>query len=297
MLIHTLVRQLHVLRILQKTNDTVTYVCTDVRENVPQYYLLNGFLQQSTYSRLIPMIIEQQREYFTDFIEYFSADGIFYLLFRYYEGIPCLEAAEHADMETRLEYVRQMIEQMILQAMPPVFQYVLLDPEHINITQSKQVKFLYQFPAEFAEREVSFHEIELRLLQLIRMLLIPELAMRYSLKLLEFCNDLEHGNEYHDYQSLYIAYTEIQRELVSQKGNLVSQKYQFQLWEKIKHRFKIFRNLLVILVIAAAVGMLLYQNFWKPETHSETTIFTQIGTLIIRENQPAEQEEETIESN
>lgn len=296
MLIHTPVRQLHVLRILQKTADAVSYVCTDVLENVPQYYLLNGFLQQETYSYLIPMIIEQQKEYFTDFIEYFSSDGIFYLMFRYYDGIPCMEAAEHANMETRLEYVRQMLEQMILQAMPAVFQYALLDPEHIKVTESHQVKFLYQFSGTFAEREIDFHEIELRLLQLIQMLLIPELAMRYSLKLLEFCKDLEHGNEFRDYQSLYIAYTEIQRELVAQKGNLVSHKYQFQLWEKVKQKFYIFRNILVTAVIVAAVGMLIYQTFWKQDSRNDTTRFKQIGTLIIRENQPAETEEESIES-
>ena len=92
MLIHTPVRQLHVLRILQKTADAVSYVCTDVLENVPQYYLLNGFLQQETYSYLIPMIIEQQKEYFTDFIEYFSSDGIFYLMFsaKTYRKFPIL---------------------------------------------------------------------------------------------------------------------------------------------------------------------------------------------------------------
>lgn len=286
MLIHTPNHQLHVLRILQQNNSVVTYICTDITED-PHTYLLNGFLQSRSYQQLIPMVMEQKNAYFTDFVEYFSADGIFYMLFRCWEGTPVLEKADAEDMETRLEYVRCLLEQLVLQSMPLAFQYAVLLPERVVVTERKQVRFRYLLPEQFGQREIQFHDMELRLRELVEKLLIPELSMRYSLALLAFCRNLDKGGVYTDLQAIYAAYTAIQQELLAQRGHLVSHKIQFQLWEKCKQHAAAVRRVVAVLAIAAAAVLIVWQTFLKQEIREKETDLAQIGSLSIRENQPA----------
>lgn len=287
MLICTPNRTLHVLQIMQQTQRIVTYVCTDMAEDDPRSYLLNGFLQAEVYQNLIPLILEQKNAYFTDFIESFSADGIFYLLFRYQEGVPLLRQCKHAEMEQRLEYTRCLIEQMVLQDMPLLFQYAVLLPDRIWLTENKQVQFYYQLPDTLGQEAVSFHDVELRLLELVKQLLYHELEMQYSDCLLDFCKALRDGGVYCDYAAIYAAFSGVNQELNAQKGHLVSKKYRFQLWEACKKHSQKIRRCLVLLIIAASAALLFYETFGKSGQAETDTQLTQIGTLVIRENQPA----------
>lgn len=287
MLIYTPNRQLHVLRILHKSDATITYVCTDIAEEEAKNYILNGYLDVERYQELIPMVMEHKNAYFTDFVEYFSTDGVFYMLFRYQDGIPVRKKADRDDMETRMEYVRRVLEQIILQSMPLVFQYDVLRPENILITGNHEVRFLYMLDEHFGEDEVEFHDVERRISEMMEMLLMPELSMRYSLELLDLVRDLKDGGIYKDYQSLYTAYTAIQQDLLKQKGHLVSHKRQFQIWEKFKKHFVTFRRVLAVVIIVAAILVMGYQTFFKQEKKAEESPLTQIGILPIRENQPS----------
>ena len=294
MLIYTPNRQLHVLRILQKTDTTVTYVCTDIAEEEAKNYILNGYLDVKRYQELIPMVMQQKNAYFTDFVEYFTTDGVFYMLFRYQDGIPVRKKADKDDMETRMEYVRRVLEQIILQSMPLEFQYDVLRPERILITGNHEVRFLYMLDEHFGEDEVESHDVERRISEIIEMLLMPELSMRYSLELLDLVRDLKDGGIYKDYQSLYTAYTAIQQDLLSQKGHLVSHKRQFQIWEKVKKHFVTVRRVVAVVIIVAAIAVMGYQTFFKKEKKAEESPLTQIGTLTIRENQPSTTEAATL---
>jgi len=271
---------------MQKTSKIVTYVCTDMAEDEQEIYILNGFLRAEAYQNLIPMILEQKNAYFTDFVEYFSADGVFYMLFRYQKGVPLLQKVKYMDMEQRLEYTRLLIEQMVLQDMPLVFQYAVLLPDLILITEKKQVHFCYQLPETLGQEPVCFHDVELRLLELVKRLLYHELEMRYSDNLLNFCQALQKGDVYFDYATLYASFSVINQELNAQKDHLISRKYRFQLWESCKKHGRKIRRCLLFLIIAVSAGVLLYEHFGKIKQSESEIQLTQIGTLVIRENQP-----------
>lgn len=285
MLIYTLDHTLHVLQIIRQTSTVVTYICTDMTENEPHTYILNGFLKTESYHYLIPLILEQNNSHFTDFIESFSADGIFYMLFKYQNGVPLIKQCEHADMEQRLEYIRRMIEQMVLQDMPVVFQYAVLISEQILLTVEKHVQFRYDLPDDFGQDSVTFHDVELRLLELLKQILSHELEMMYSDNLMDFCKKLLNGGSYKDYTSIYAEFCEVKNELTNKSNNFVSKKYRFQLWESIKkYGNKIWQFIIVLIIIISAAAML-YEMFEKSEENESEAPIRQIGTLIIKENQ------------
>lgn len=293
MLIYTPDRQLHVLRIVKRTEAVETYICTDLTEEF-HVYILNGFLQRDFYQELIPMVMEQKNDCFTDFVEYFSTDGIFWLLFRCYEGEPLLEKADTDNMEVRLEYVRKIMEQLLLQTMPVPFEYALLEPESLIVTKDDEIRFRYEFDGNFGGVEADFHDVELKLKKLVEKLLIPELAMRYSLKLPEFCRDLEEGGVYGDMHTIYAVYTEIENELLSQRGHLISHKPKFQFWEKCKQHSVAIKRVFTAAVVLLTGGVIIWQTFLKDDPEpAENTDLTQIGSVTIHENRPALRENAT----
>ena len=287
MLIYSPDRQLHVLQILQKTTETAAYICTDLAEEESRTYILNGCLNTGRYQKLIPLIMRSKNDCFTDFVEYFSADGVFYMLFRYRAGIPVMQKAEHEGMERRMEYVRCMLEQIILQSLPPEFQYDVLRPERILITEKGKLRFLYMPDTDFGSVDRTFHDVELRICQMIEMILMPELSMRYSTELSELVRDLRNGGVFQDHPSLYTRYTSIQRSLIEQKGHLVSHKRKFLVWENVKKFLVAFRYVAAVIVIIAAFALIGYQTFVLREKKADTPQLTRIGTQTIDENQPA----------
>lgn len=297
MLICTPNRRLHVLQIMQQEKTIVTYVCTDMSEDESELYLLNGFLKTETYKKLIPLILKQKKVYFTDFIESFSAEGIFYLLFRYKKGVPLFKQCRYENMEQRLEYTRLLIEQMVLQDMPVMFQYAVLLPERIWITDDKKIQFYYQLPDSLGQDTITFHDMELRLLETIQELLHHEIKMKYSESLLDFCKSLQNGNVFCNYAEIYAAFSAVNQEFKNQKGNLISKKYRFQLWESCKKHSKKIWRCFVFFVAVASVIFLIYENFINIEKKETDSKITQIGTLIIKENQPAETTKESEEES
>ena len=287
MLIYTPSRQLHVLQILRKTDETVTYICTDLAEEISQHYILNGYLEIQRCQTLIPLIIKNQNDFFTDFADYFSSDGVFYMLFRYHQGDIVDEKVANDSMESRLEYVRRILERIILQSIPQVFQYDILRPERVLITPRSKVRFLYMPEVSFGEKNITFSDVEKRIADLIEIILMQEISMQYSLELIDLVRDLRTGGFYKDISQLYIKYTDIQQTLLSQKDDLVSHKMKFQIWEKVKKVFSVFRYVAAFIIIVAAILLAGYQFFYTKEEKTEDTSITQIGTQIIIENQTA----------
>lgn len=285
MLISTFDRTLHILQIINKTPYLVTYICRDMEKD--EEYVLNGFLQPETYQKLIPIILEQGKIYFTDFAEYFSSDGIFYLMFRFQKGKPLIESCQNLHMLERLEYSRRLIEQIILQDMPLIFQYEVLLPENILITEDENVRFYYKFSENLGQKSINFHDIELRLLEILKNILGHELDMQYSDKLLELCQNLKNGGVYQVFTDIYSDFIQASDELKNQKGELISKKYRFKLWESLKKNFEKIWKWILILAILASTMLIFFEMFEKPKEDKSDIPITQIGTLIIRENQPA----------
>lgn len=285
MLIYTASRQLHILQILHKTDETVSYICTDLKEEISRCYILNGYFDIRRCQTLIPLIMEDQNEYFTDFADYFSVDGVFYMLFRYEQGTSVKEKAAIENMEKRLEFVRCILERIILQSMPQIFQYDILRPECILITEKYEVRFLYMPDVSFGEQNITFCDVEKRIDDIIEIILKPELSMQYSTELSEMVHNLQTGGFYKDISQIYIKFTEIRQSLLSQQENLVSHKLKFQIWEKIKKFFSLFRYIAAIIIIIAAILLTGYQLLFTKNKKEEETSVAQIGTQIIRENE------------
>ncbi len=271
MLIRTLNRTLHVLQVVEKTEAISVYVCTDIMEQEQSLYLLNGFLQDDSYSALMPLFLRQERNsHFSDYVESFSLDGIFYLLFRCQKGRPLLDRIEKVSLEQRLEYGRMLIEYMVLQDMDLVVQCAVLRPECLILTEENTVQFFYNLSELTAGEPPAFHDAELACLEILKRLFAEELEMQYSQELLSFCRALMDGEQYHSYAELYAAYGGVYDDLKSRMNRLVSGKYRFKLWEKIKKNFTKIRNVLFLLLGAAAVIVLLYQLFFSEKETEET---------------------------
>ena len=155
------------------------------------------------------------------------------------------------------------------------------------------MQFFYNLSELAAGEPAAFHDAELACLEILKKLFAEELEMQYSQDLLSLCRALMEGEQYHSYAELYAAYGVVYDDLKSRMNHLVSGKYRFRLWEKIKKNFPKIRNAFLLLLGTAAVLVLLYQLFFSEKETEETTPITQIGTLVIKENQPLQTDEPT----
>ncbi|MBQ3566744.1 MAG: hypothetical protein IJA12_06145 [Oscillospiraceae bacterium] len=287
MIIRTQNRTLHILQTLEKTDSSVTYVCSDMNETENRQYILNGLLNTEAYQIQIPLVMDlQQSSRFTDFADCFSSDGIFYLLFLYSDGSPFMDICE-SSRKQRLDAVKMLIEKMVLQDMPFFMQQEILAPEKICFAKEDVLGFRYMISGNLACTETDIHTIELSLLGIIKKVLHDEIEMRYCDELMTFCGNLSNGGVYADYTDIYAGFSSAYQAFEAEQKELVSKRYRFQLWETLKKHGKKIKRVLLLLIIAAVAVIAVYEILKALEPEAESEPIQQIGDLIIRENQPA----------
>ncbi|MDR0469832.1 MAG: hypothetical protein LBH09_07665 [Peptococcaceae bacterium] len=262
MLIQTLNRRFEVIVVLRTGHDSDVYVCRDLWEEKERKYLLAAIKNPDLVYRCIPYFSKQaDNRPFKDFVECFSRDGLFYVVFAYYAK-PLLKAKfgeELYFLNERLEIGKNLLSRIILQQMPPAILYEALQDRNLLLDEALQVYFNYILEEIPAYGQISLDRVQIELGRIFRFLLRQELDTQVMEGLRDFIDDLEQCR-YTSYMDIYEAYDILYDRLreLQDIGELNPRNFLFRCWEWIKKMFSFLRPVLAGVVLITALGFLIY---------------------------------------
>jgi hypothetical protein len=284
MIIQTLNRRFEVIVVLRSGHDADIYVCRDLWEEGERKYLLAAIKNPDLVYACAPFFAKQKENRpFKDFLECFSRDGLFYAVFAYYAK-PLLKAKFSEELyflDERLEIGKNVLSRIILQQMPPAILYEALQERNLLLDDALQVYFNYILEEIPSYGRISMDRVQAELGRLFRFLLRQELDTQVMEGLRGFVEDLEQCR-FADSMEIYEAYDILYDRLkeLQDIGELNPQNFLFRMWEWLKKMFSYLRPVLAGIVLATALGFLIY-SFVNPAvapSNSGTTIEA-IGTV------------------
>jgi hypothetical protein len=287
MLIQTLNRRYSVILVLNTSNDADVCVCRDIWEDSGREYLLVAVKNPDLICRCAPFYTRQAgNRSFTDFIECFSRDGQFYIVFAYYAK-PTLKAKltdELYFLSERLDIGKNLLSQILLQNMPPNILYEALQDRNLLLDDALQVHFNYVLEEVASFALFSFDRVQMELARVFRFLLRQEIAGQSSDEIRSFVDDLE-ACAFTDYMSVYEAYDRIYDMLKAlvENGEINPRSFLFRCWERIKRLARLMRPVLVGVVLVTALVFLVYSIANPaPKPGSPPPSIEAIGTVRAR---------------
>lgn len=299
MLIHSLRKEYVVLRILKTTRDIDISVCRDSGARKEQARLIVTMKNPDIIYRLMPFFVEQRKNNsaFQDFQECFAQDGKLYLVFVYRER-PLLSkkiAEENYSFRERLEIGKNLLSWMVLQQIPDCIQYDVLQEDNLLLDDALQVYFNYQMENVAGYFAATGSKVQPQLARIFERIFQAEIDARSADELPAFIEELEQGS-FADYLDIYQAYDKLYDLLKNrhEQGQLEPRNFLFRLWERIKGLTRYLKPVLAGIVLATAVGYLVYTvaNPDSVAASANPVIIKSIGTVEIvtpeTEQTPAE---------
>lgn len=284
MLIQTLKRRFEVLQVLDATRDTEVLICRDLWEEGERKYLLVVMKNPDLIYRSAPFFVEQSgNDSFKDLIECFSRESQFYVVFAYYEK-PLLGeryGEERYTLSERLEIGKSLLSRMVLQNMPPSIQCEALQERNLRLDSSLQVYFNYILEEVPAYGTLNLGRVQMELARIFRLLLRQEIATQVVEEVQIFVDNLEQG-EFRNYLEIYEAYDRLYVLLrgLQEVGEIHPKSFLFRLWERIKGLLRYAKPILAGLILATALGFLIYTIVYPSQTPgSPPVVIEAIGTV------------------
>ena len=262
MLIQTLNRRFEVIKAHSSGNDADILVCRDLWEDKDQEYLLIAIKNPDQIYRSAPFFAQlSQNGAFTDFVECFSRDGQFYIVFVHHAK-PLFKEKFNEEvyfLNERLEIGKNLLSRMVLQNMPPCLQYEALQDRNLLLDESLQVYFNYALEEIPAHGFFTLARVQKELGRIFRLLLRQELATRVAEETEAFVSDLEECR-FADYLGIYEVYDRLYVLLkgLQETGDIYPQSLPFRLWERLKKMAGYLRPVLAGVIIITALGFLIY---------------------------------------
>lgn len=135
-----------IIRVLEST-ESANYYIVKQRIQPEKLFIVNEIFDKEKIKEVISdfMILKQENR-LCEFVEYFSEDSKFYVVFEYLQGSSFKEYIGRK--EILLEHKTQFLKSILLQFMnyvelPPFIRYSMLCPENIFLYQ-REVKFHYK---------------------------------------------------------------------------------------------------------------------------------------------------------
>ena len=145
MVIQTISKRYRVIRKLEGSPLTESYLCSDDQGSGRERFLVMGLTGDTLSRKIIPYFMELSRQKQAgDFLEGFISRGCLWLVFRYYDYPSLPERLEGEFLlDERLEAARSLMDRILAQALPVYIQYEALRPDNVTVSDASEVYFNY----------------------------------------------------------------------------------------------------------------------------------------------------------
>ncbi len=275
-----------IIRVLEST-ESANYYIVKQRIQPEKLFIVNEIFDKQKIKEIISdfMILKQENR-LCEFVEYFSEDSKFYVVFEYLQGSSLKEYI--GKKEVSLEHKTEFLKGILLQFMnyvqlPPFIQYSMLCPENIFLYQ-REIKFHYKLNLSMVgNKEIDVYSALTVLLQA----LYTEVELRKNTKLFIIYEKAE--------KRLYHSVGEILKDmedvLEANQKKVVGKELFLEKKQKVTQiGMKVFAVLIVVLAIYTLGERLMNLN------GDDDIIYLnidKIGTVFVN---PELQEESTTSS-
>jgi hypothetical protein len=261
-LIQTLSRRFLVILVRHSDMDADILVCRDLWEEGEREYLLVAVKNPDLVYRCAPFFAHQAANRpFTDFIECFSRDGVFYIVFAYYDKPLFADKFDEGYffLEERMEMGKSLLARIVLQNAPPGILYEALQERNLLLDDTLQIYFNYALNDIASQGLHSMDRVQIELARIFRVLLRKELDTQSVEEIRLFIEDMERCS-FADYMDIYEAFDRVY-DMVKQLqayGEIDANSFLFRCWERIKKVFSYAKPVVAGLILATALGYLIY---------------------------------------
>jgi cbb3-type cytochrome oxidase subunit 3 len=266
-------------------------LCTDTLEEKENRYNVLKIENHTILYQVMPMFNQQlKNNKFSDYVECFSKDNAFYVVFKHHGGNLLAEefSKRNYSLNERLIILKNLLEKLVTQSMPYAIQEDILKSRSVTISQNLDVKFRYNLKNVSRYSEVDFKTLQRSLLSMVKYLLKDESSNEVSEKLTNYCENLRNG-KYTELIQLYAEYIPIYDELFDNPDvhkTIAQQSKLIKLWQKVRAVLNMLKPFAVTLLVVLAILYLLYTTFgYNKEDKSQYNTYKSIGTLDIKEYQ------------
>ncbi len=271
-----------IIRVLESTENTNYYIVKQ-RIQPEKLFIVNEIFDKETIKEVISdfMILKQENR-LCEFVEYFSEDSKFYVVFEYLQGSSLKEYI--GKKEILLEHKTELLKHILLQFMnyvelPSFIQYSMLCPENIFLYQ-REVRFHYKLNFSIVE------DIYFGLTVLLKAL-YTEVELRKNTKLLIIYEKAEKGL----YHSVGDILKDIEDVLEANQKKIIVKELFLEKKQKVTQIMaRVFAILVIVLAFYTICERLNKQN---EENEIIYLNVDKIGTVFVN---PTMQEEETTSS-
>ncbi len=290
MQINTSERELYVKNVLFKNEVSSNYICTDLNDDNDKSYLLVQ-LQPEKSAEFIKIIMGMNKG--NGYIDCFSDDGFFYIMFSYdkHQRLDGLIEKEQYSIVEKIEIVKNYFEKIILSDHKKELINEMINFENITLDESLCVEFNYCiFKAELCE----FTDVQKKISTVIKKIFSNEENKGWFNSINNFCNELSKG-KYSSVLDIYKQYLQIYEKIKieADKNKIIEDKRIFIIGMSVKKIIKIAKGIFYWLIVIAAVALLIY-TFVRPDNDKGNTYYKQIGDVKIKEYHNTETTEESV---
>ncbi len=287
MIIQNLNRKYIVLFKDSREEELEHFVCRDALNNHHQEYGITRIPHHRVSEALLTFLNEQSKnQSFSDFCEYFSDQSYLYIVMKETSYVALIDklTQEGLSFIERLEIARRIFTNLVFQKAPDVLAYYALRISSIQVNQALDVYFQYRFDDFFLAKPIVRRNVEMQMAHLLEDLFKEELqngSFKELDQLIEALYDDLYPQDLKVYEAFMVIYD---RWIHQDHQELMQNRKQFQLWEKLKRLFaKLQKSVYIFVMLLAFVYLLLavISLFQAPKT---ADVYERIGTLdIIKE--------------
>ncbi len=267
--IKTADRDFFVLHIAEKTPDYEYMVCVDRKQDNSLKYDILKIKDYSLICKIMPMLTAQRKnKRFSDFIDCFSQNNIFFAVFKHSDEALLTEYIEYLDydIKERLEIFKSLTEKIAVMDNPLLTE--VINSRSITVSDSFKVDFYYSHVSEysgfdfkkfqkcFGEFTEEFFDIKCK---------------SFS----EYCEKLSNA-EYEDKFEIYSDYLKIYDELKVEKKD--KEKFSEKIGVKMIKPF-----IASLLIIMSLTYLIYFLTGYSQKDKSGYSTYKSIGTLVIDE--------------
>lgn len=276
MVIHSPGRELFVVRSVRRTAEVEQLLCRDERRKDGRLYTLMVYKQPQKIYDAIALFMQMKKKATTpDFVDCFSRDGNFHVLFLYHEGKSLLGQHERKELmrRERMEACNGLLSQILMQDLPCGVLSECLEGENLRFDTSLQVSFGYGLNKAEGYRFVEMPHVMEQAADILTTLL-GEDARRED----EFGHSAKEiiasmkGGKYPRWQDVYAAFKPWYDHVRTQVETQAVEKPTWitKFWKIVSRIVGIVKPLLAIALVAASIFYLVYSLMNPPVADGAT---------------------------
>lgn len=290
MTIQSLKHQYYIVQVVSDTETTAHYYAREPEaETGTRLIDLYCLKDRETIRGLIMTFLDQlNNTAFEDYYDCFAKDGELFVAFLHHEEPLLVDKLrlEECLFKERTEIAKAILQKILLLNMPTFLLYHAIQKEHIMVSPSLSVYFLYALEDLSVNDQIMQEDVNARIAEVFRLIFERELELEISEDLTSFIQGLE-GEKYEDCFAIYQAYLELLDGLKLGE-TMKPNTFWFRVWERIKELWEKGKPMLKGALFLVLFGLLIYWLLKPRETYVAKYDFSRIGTLTIEQDETEE---------